>query len=318
MCLYLSSHVCSVRRILIRQPIRIIGLFFAGLLLTWITQSSASESTSVSLAWTAPSPNDSTVGYNVYYGTESRTYTETINVGNVTTCTVAALPPDTTHFFAVTTYDTFGIESILSEELIVDREPPGILGLEDVVVTRTEALAIRLPDLTANLTVSDDVSPAPQIQLAQHPFPGKVVGQGDTTVTVQATDAAGNTRTLSTTYRVTLPSGEIPPTDDSDADGVLDTDEFIAGSDPREEQSFFSVAVIHTNGTAAIVISGVELAATGGEARVAILERCTDLAGGRWETLRAEPVPGPGTDPMPITPDKDFGATFYRVRMVLE
>ena len=173
--MYLSSHVCSVRRILIRQPIRIIGLFFAGLLLTWITQSSASESTSVSLAWTAPSPNDSTVGYNVYYGTESRTYTETINVGNVTTCTVAALPPDTTHFFAVTTYDTFGIESILSEELIVDREPPGILGLEDVVVTRTEALAIRLPDLTANLTVSDDVSPAPHIQLAQHPLPGKVV-----------------------------------------------------------------------------------------------------------------------------------------------
>jgi hypothetical protein len=74
------------------------------------------------LSWTAPgaSTDGSTQtdlsGYNVYYGTSSGTYGVPINVGNVTSYTLNGLGTGT-YYFAVTAYNTSGIESGFSNEV---------------------------------------------------------------------------------------------------------------------------------------------------------------------------------------------------------
>ena len=52
-----------------------------------ITQAFAAE---VTLDWNPPE-SGSVAGYNVYFGTASRTYGATLDVGNVLTCTVSGL-----------------------------------------------------------------------------------------------------------------------------------------------------------------------------------------------------------------------------------
>ena len=77
---------------------------------------------SVSLAWDAPTmyvdgaPATGLVGFKVYYGTASGTYTHIIDVGTVPRCTVNFLS-HTTYYFAITAYDSSGIESDYSAEL---------------------------------------------------------------------------------------------------------------------------------------------------------------------------------------------------------
>src|SRR6266481_7779941 len=71
---------------------------------------------SVTLVWN-PSPGTNVAGYNVYYGVASRTYTNKVNVGNVTNATISGLIVGTTYYFAVTAYDTYGLESDYSTEI---------------------------------------------------------------------------------------------------------------------------------------------------------------------------------------------------------
>src|SRR5262245_2219962 len=62
---------------------------------------SAFATASVTLVWNA-SPGTNVAGYNVYYGVASRTYTNKVNVGNVTNTTISGLVEGTTYYFAVT------------------------------------------------------------------------------------------------------------------------------------------------------------------------------------------------------------------------
>lgn len=69
----------------------------------------------VTLAWDK-SPDLSAVGYNIYYGAASRTYTNTVNVGNATNRTISGLIEGATYYFAATAYNTAGVESVFSNE----------------------------------------------------------------------------------------------------------------------------------------------------------------------------------------------------------
>jgi hypothetical protein len=76
---------------------------------------------SAQLSWEAPTETvEGTAltleGYRVYYGTSSAAYSESIDVGNVTTTTISDLA-SATYYFAVTAYDTAGNESTLSGEV---------------------------------------------------------------------------------------------------------------------------------------------------------------------------------------------------------
>src|ERR1700736_2128701 len=71
---------------------------------------------SIALAWDANTAPD-IVGYRLYTGTASGVYTQQIEVGNNTSTSVSNLVDGTTYFFAVTDYDTSGVESSPSNEV---------------------------------------------------------------------------------------------------------------------------------------------------------------------------------------------------------
>ncbi|MBZ5538795.1 MAG: fibronectin type III domain-containing protein [Acidobacteriia bacterium] len=69
---------------------------------------------SAMLTWNANT--DAVAGYNVYFGTASRTYGTPIDVGNQTTYTINSLNPGT-YFFAVKAYNSGRTESGFSNEV---------------------------------------------------------------------------------------------------------------------------------------------------------------------------------------------------------
>lgn len=62
------------------------------------------------------SPADDLGGYVIYLGNTSRNYDKWIDVGNVSSYTITNVPPGI-YFFALTSYDIFGNESDLSNEV---------------------------------------------------------------------------------------------------------------------------------------------------------------------------------------------------------
>lgn len=99
-----------------------LALLLVGLIIL-LGATSRVEAANVSLAWDPSTNNvDGTpltdlAGYKIYYGTTSQVYAAIIDVGPVTTATVTNLPAGVTYFFVVTCYDTFGVESVFSQEL---------------------------------------------------------------------------------------------------------------------------------------------------------------------------------------------------------
>lgn len=78
---------------------------------------------SIVLDWD-PSISADVAGYNVYYGTESGIYSDTINLANVTAADIYDLTPGTTYYFAISSSDSAGNESALSEEISFTYTPP--------------------------------------------------------------------------------------------------------------------------------------------------------------------------------------------------
>jgi hypothetical protein len=70
----------------------------------------------VSLAWD-PVSSERVAGYKVYVGLAPRTYQAPIVVGNQATYTVTGLLPGATWYFAITAFDSTGIESDYSNEV---------------------------------------------------------------------------------------------------------------------------------------------------------------------------------------------------------
>jgi hypothetical protein len=70
---------------------------------------------SVNLAWNA-SLDPNVIGYRIYSGVASDTYTNKVDVGNVTNTTIPSLVAGVTYYFAATAYDSFGQESGFSNE----------------------------------------------------------------------------------------------------------------------------------------------------------------------------------------------------------
>jgi hypothetical protein len=80
------------------------------------TTPSTGTSTTASLSWSAVNNTD-LAGYKIYVGTGSGVYGPPINVGNVTSYVVSNLVVGNTYYFAVTDYNTSGVESTPSNEV---------------------------------------------------------------------------------------------------------------------------------------------------------------------------------------------------------
>jgi hypothetical protein len=105
-----ESVICrSVRRLLFA------GLFFVFLNFSTL-QSTAVLPGSLTLAWD-PSDDPGVVGYRIYEGMATQTYTIVIDVGNNLNATIFGLAAGETYYFAVTAYDSSGLESSFSGEL---------------------------------------------------------------------------------------------------------------------------------------------------------------------------------------------------------
>jgi hypothetical protein len=63
------------------------------------------------------SPDPRVVGYRIYYGTNSGSYSNSTTVGNVTSNSIFGLAAGVTYFVAVTDFGTNGIESAFSREV---------------------------------------------------------------------------------------------------------------------------------------------------------------------------------------------------------
>jgi hypothetical protein len=81
------------------------------------------ESGQATVSWIPPTtytdgtPLTNLAGYKLYYGTASGSYSQVLNVGNVTVDTVTNLTDGLTYYFAATAYDASGVESVLSAEV---------------------------------------------------------------------------------------------------------------------------------------------------------------------------------------------------------
>lgn len=69
----------------------------------------------VTLAW-SPSNDANTTGYKIYYGLASHTYTQSVDVGNVTNVSITVPAAGGTYYFAATAYNSSGVESDFSNE----------------------------------------------------------------------------------------------------------------------------------------------------------------------------------------------------------
>jgi len=87
----------------------IVGIFL-------LTSVSLAFSGSVTVSWDANTEAD-LEGYKVYYGLESRNYSEVLDVGNANSVAFSELNADRTYFFSVTAYDLTGNESPFSDEV---------------------------------------------------------------------------------------------------------------------------------------------------------------------------------------------------------
>jgi hypothetical protein len=92
----------------------ILGFVFGLLVSPWGV--SNIQAADVTLSWDR-NAEPTVVGYRVYYGTSSRSYSDVVNAGTSTTYVVTGLDSDRKYFFAVTAYDTGGNESSFSNEV---------------------------------------------------------------------------------------------------------------------------------------------------------------------------------------------------------
>jgi hypothetical protein len=78
----------------------------------------------VTLGWNV-SPDETVVGYYIYYGTTSGVYTNKMNVGTNTIIAMNGLVAGSTYYFTATSYDSAGMESSFIPE--ASYVVPGIL-----------------------------------------------------------------------------------------------------------------------------------------------------------------------------------------------
>jgi len=89
-------------------------------LLTFLLSATTLCAATLRFEWAA-NPEPDVVGYRLYYGPASRTYTNAVTLGTVTSHTMVV---DGKQYFALTAFNSAGIESALSRELWYDPLTP--------------------------------------------------------------------------------------------------------------------------------------------------------------------------------------------------
>jgi len=208
----------------------LLGILLRGSLLFLFSFTSLGAN-SVNVAWDA-SPDSGIAGYNVYFGTASRSYQNQVAVGTNLAAAVSGLADGTKYYFAVTALNAAGLESDYSTEISYStpggNQPPTISVIGNQTITAgqsTGPLAFTVGDAQTpvlNLTVSGSSSVTSLVPNANITFGGNganrtvtvtpAAGQtGSAQITVTVSDG---TLTASTTFTVTVQAAaaNTPPT----------------------------------------------------------------------------------------------------------
>lgn len=215
-----SEVAVSARRITSR--LFLLSLFWMGI-------SHLAAASDVTLAWDQ-STDPTVVGYHLYSGTSSGAYTNMMDVGNAVSAVVSNLLPATTYYFAASSYNAAGLESVYSAEAVYSAPAPNVRPTMDPIadVTLNEnpgAQTVNLSGITSGasneiqtLTVSAFSSnptlvPNPTVNYVS---PGTIGTLNFTPVsnsfgvvvmTVMVDDGGATSNTLIRTFGVTI----VPP-----------------------------------------------------------------------------------------------------------
>ena len=99
----------------------------------------ACAQSSVQLSWSA-STNASAAGYKIYYGKSSRTYTNSVDVGNALSATIQGLQPNKVYYFSVTAYNAGKTESGYSTEVVSSTPAAPFFNSQSYVSNSVESL----------------------------------------------------------------------------------------------------------------------------------------------------------------------------------
>jgi hypothetical protein len=192
---------------------------------------------SIEVSWSANAESD-LAGYKVYYGTQSGTYTSSVNAGKVTTQTINNLETGRTYYIAISAYDTSANESAKSNEVTIsipvpDTTPPtGTISINAGAATassRTVTLSLAASDnagTIAGMMISNDgVTWSSEAAFSASQAWVLAAGDGTKTVYTKFKDSNGNwmTAPVSDTINLVL---------DSDSDGIPDVWENTNGLNP--------------------------------------------------------------------------------------
>lgn len=148
------SNVSEVKEFLLFKGVKgmfqriktFIWITLIGLILALPLVAYAGEAT---ISWQAPTTDSDgseltdLAGYKLYYGTTTGDYTQSVDVGSMTTYTVTGLTDGETYYFAATSYDTSGNESGYSNEaskFLADSTAPVISGVSVENLGSTSAI----------------------------------------------------------------------------------------------------------------------------------------------------------------------------------
>jgi hypothetical protein len=95
----------------------------------------------VNLSWNS-STDTNVVGYTIYYGGTSGLYTNQISVGSVTNASVSGLTDGTIYYFAATSRDAAGDQSIYSNETVYSVPSVATLSMKSMNVQGVALIAI--------------------------------------------------------------------------------------------------------------------------------------------------------------------------------
>jgi hypothetical protein len=186
------------------------------LLCLWLVSLQAQAEQTIALAWD-PNPESNIAGYKFYYGTTSRIYPNVLDVGNRTIGSASNLVEGITYYFAITAYNTLGVESDFSEEIpytvpYSDNLPPTLDMLPDLTVAENAGIQIvqlsgitpggltEIQPLTVRATSSDpEIIPHPSVTYATPSIIGSLrfaplaTTSGSATITVSVDDGRAQT-----------------------------------------------------------------------------------------------------------------------------
>ena len=177
------------------------SLFVAGLMMVSLPGAVENAFSSITLTWTPPTTNtDGTAltdlaGYRVYYGTSSGSYGSPIDVGNVSTYVISNLAAGS-YYFAVTAYDTAGIESNFSNEVLKVEQGTADSTAPTVNTFTIPATSTSLTFSITSFTATDNVGVTGYIITESSTTPSATASGWSTAVPTTYTAAAAGTHTL--------------------------------------------------------------------------------------------------------------------------